>query len=55
LRVLVPRCCLVTREAIELELSQPFRVPLDLEPLMPAFKGLLRMDADSVEWRLESR
>lgn len=50
LRVLVPRTCLVTRQAIELELGQPFRLPQDLEALMPAFKGLVRIEADSVEW-----
>jgi toluene monooxygenase system protein D len=55
LRVLVPRRCRVTREAIERELGHSFRVPFDLEPLMPAFKGFLRMDPDSVEWSLEQR
>ncbi|HWA72065.1 MAG TPA: MmoB/DmpM family protein [Polyangiaceae bacterium] len=55
LRVLVPRCCRVTREAIERELGQAFRVPFDLEPLMPAFKGFISMDADSIEWSLEQR
>lgn len=55
LRVLVPHSCRVTRQAIELELGQPFRLPLDLEPLMPAFKGLLRIDAESVEWSLSRR
>lgn len=55
LRVLVQHSCVVTRQAIELELGQPFRLPLDLEPLMPAFTGLLRIDADSVEWSLTRR
>ena len=40
---------------LELELGQPFRLPQDLEPLMPAFKGLLRIDADSVEWSFAAR
>ena len=55
LRVLVPQRCLVTRRSIEIELGQPFRLPQDLEPLMPAFKGLLRIDADSVEWSFAAR
>jgi hypothetical protein len=55
LRVLVPRICLVTRQAIELELGQAFRLPQDLEAVMPAFKGLVRIEADSVEWSLVQR
>jgi toluene monooxygenase system protein D len=55
LRVLVPRACRVTREAIELELGQPFRLPQDLEALMLAFKGLVSIGADRVEWSLLQR
>jgi toluene monooxygenase system protein D len=50
LRVLVPGRCVVTRRAIELSLGQPFELPLDLEPLMPAFKGRISMDQERVEW-----
>lgn len=50
LRVLVPERCVVTREAIERALGARFELPADLESVMPAFKGLFRVDAESVEW-----
>jgi hypothetical protein len=53
LRVLVPGRCVVTRQAIEQALGEPFRLPADLEPLMPAFKGFLRVDDERAEWRSE--
>jgi toluene monooxygenase system protein D len=53
LRVLVRGRCVVTREAIEHALGRPFRLPTDLEPLMIAFKGFLRMDEEQVEWKCE--
>jgi hypothetical protein len=53
LRVLVRGRCVVTRQAIEHALGRPFRLATDLEPLMPAFKGFLRMDDERVEWRCE--
>ena len=52
LRVLVPRRCVVTRQAIEEALGQKFQLPLDLEALMPAFKGRITMDGDHAEWWL---
>jgi toluene monooxygenase system protein D len=54
LRVLVPRRCIVTRSAIEHAIGHAFRLPFDLEPLMPAFKGSLRMDDECAEWSLAS-
>ena len=53
LRVLVPRRCVVTRSAIEHAIGHAFRLPVDLEPLMPAFKGILRMDDERAEWSFE--
>jgi hypothetical protein len=50
LRVLVPRRCIVTRSAIERAMGETFRLPVDLESLMPAFKGTLRMDDEHAEW-----
>ena len=50
LRVLVPGRCVVTRVGIERVLGRPFRLPADLEPLMPAFKGLLAISEEQVEW-----
>lgn len=53
LRVLVPRRCVVTRSAIEHAIGHPFLLPVDLEPLMPAFKGILQMNDERAEWSLE--
>jgi len=50
LRVLVARRCVVTRRAIESNLGRPFKLPSDLEPLMPAFKGLLQMSEEEAVW-----
>jgi hypothetical protein len=55
LRVLVPGRCVVTRPAIERVLGRPFRLPADLEPLMPSFKGLLAITEDHVEWSFGRR
>lgn len=49
-RVSVPERCRVTRAAIERELGRPFELPRDLEAIMPAFKGRLRLDSDGVSW-----
>lgn len=54
LRILAPRRCLLTRQAAEKVLGRPFRLPIDLEPLMPAFKGLIKVDAEGVEWSFET-
>jgi hypothetical protein len=51
-RVLVPRCCVVTRAAIEKHLGRPFRFPGELETVMSAFKGLLQLNQDDAAWRL---
>jgi len=53
LRVLVPRRCVVSRAGIERELGREFRLPGDLESLMPSFKGLLAVTGDRVEWSFE--
>jgi toluene monooxygenase system protein D len=50
LRVVAPRRCVVTRQAIELQLGRPVRLPADLELAMPSFKGRLRMDAELAVW-----
>jgi hypothetical protein len=53
LRVLVPRRCVVSRAGIERELGREFRLPGDLESLMPSFKGMLVLDAERIEWSFE--
>ena len=50
LRVLVPGRCAVSRDAIERALGRPFRLPGDLEQLMPSFKGMLTVTTDEVVW-----
>ena len=51
LRVLVPGGCVVTRRAIEDALGKSFVLPGDLEAVMPAFKGFMRMNDEQVEWQ----
>jgi hypothetical protein len=53
LRVLVPGRCVVTRSAIEHQLGASFRLPGDLETIMPSFKGRFRVSDDEATW--ESR
>ncbi|HVR86579.1 MAG TPA: MmoB/DmpM family protein [Planctomycetota bacterium] len=53
LRVRVLRRCIVTREAIEEALGRPFRLPGDLECLMPAFKGRFRVSEEEASWSFE--
>lgn len=50
LRVEVRGRCVVTRDAIEQRLGRPFRLPMDLEAVMPSFKGILAVDDDHAEW-----
>ena len=50
LRVLSRSRCVVTRQAIELQLGRPVRLPSDLEQCMPSFKGRLRVDAELAVW-----
>ncbi|HEU4406922.1 MAG TPA: MmoB/DmpM family protein [Polyangiaceae bacterium] len=50
LRVLVPGRCTVTRRAIEAHRGQPFRLPGDLEQIMPSFRGRLALSEDEASW-----
>jgi toluene monooxygenase system protein D len=52
-RVLVPQCCVVTRSAIEKHLGRTFRFPGELETVMSAFKGSLRLNQDDAAWRFD--
>jgi hypothetical protein len=49
-RVGVPLRCHVSRAAIERRLGRPFRLPGDLERVMPSFKGRLAIGDDAVSW-----
>jgi toluene monooxygenase system ferredoxin subunit len=52
LRVLVPGRCVVTRERIERHAGTMFRLPSDLESIMPSFKGRLTITEEEVTWEL---
>jgi toluene monooxygenase system protein D len=49
-RIGVPRRCRVTRAAIERNLGRAFRLPGDLELVMPSFAGRLILDSDAACW-----
>jgi toluene monooxygenase system protein D len=50
LRVLAPRSCIVTRVSIERHLGRPVRFPGELETVMSAFKGALRLSENEASW-----
>ena len=50
LRVVAAERCVVTRQAIELQLGRPVRLPSDLELCMASFKGRLRVDGERAIW-----
>jgi toluene monooxygenase system protein D len=50
LRVLVPKRCVVRRASVERALGRPFRLPGDLELVMPSFKGAIEITDDQVVW-----
>ena len=49
-RVLVPGRCVVARAAIERALGRAFRLPGDLELVMPSFQGAIEITDDEVVW-----
>ena len=49
-RVLSPGRCVLTREAAERSLGHSFRLPGDLEAVMPSFKGTLSMTSEEAVW-----
>jgi toluene monooxygenase system protein D len=53
LRVLVPHRCVVTRSAIEKRLGRSVRFPGELETVMSAFKGALKLTADEAVWQFK--
>ena len=50
LRVWCPRRCRVTRAVVERHRGAPFNLPVDLEAVMPSFKGRLSMSEEEVCW-----
>jgi toluene monooxygenase system protein D len=53
LRVLVPHRCVVTRSAIEKYLGRSVRFPGELETVMSAFKGTLKLTEDEAIWQFK--
>lgn len=51
LRVMVPQRCFVTRAAIEKHLGRTFRFPGELETVMSAFKGALKVGQEEAVWQ----
>jgi toluene monooxygenase system protein D len=54
IRVLAPRTCIVTRISIENHLGRSMRFPGELETVMSAFKGAIRLTQDEAVWQLKS-
>jgi toluene monooxygenase system protein D len=54
LRVLAPRICTVSRIGIEKHLGRPVRFPGELETVMSAFKGTIRLTQDEAIWQFPS-
>lgn len=50
LRVAAPGCCVVTRDAIEQHLGRAFRLPGDLETIMPSYAGRFVVSEDEARW-----
>jgi hypothetical protein len=51
-RVRVRVRCVLTEAQVEAELGRPFKIPSDLEAIMPSFVGRLSMKSGCVEWSL---
>src|SRR2546421_5759944 len=52
LRVLVPRRCRLRAALVEQIGNRPFRLPADLEMIMPSFRGRLRLTEGEAVWEL---
>ena len=54
LRVAVASRCEVRAEAVAELLGEPFRIPQDLERVMPSFRGRLRLSEELAAWEAAS-
>ena len=50
LRVTAPGGCRLRRSAVERRLGRPFRLPADLEAVMPSFTGRFRVGEEEAAW-----
>jgi hypothetical protein len=55
LRVLVPGRCHLDSAQVAAVLGAPFRLPGDLEAIMPSFRGRLTIASESATWDLARR
>ena len=55
LRVSARGGCRLRREIVERILGRPFRMPGDLEALMPSFTGELVVNGDEARWEWHDR
>jgi toluene monooxygenase system protein D len=49
-RVLVPNRCRLNKETVEQYCGHEFKLPSDMERVMPSFKGRIKFTSDAVEW-----
>jgi hypothetical protein len=54
-RVLVPRRCELHADAVARALGRPFKLPGDLELVMPSFKGSFSVTEDAAVWECGER
>ena len=50
LRVSAPGLCKLNRTEVERRLGRRFRLPADLEAVMPSFLGRFRVDEEEASW-----
>lgn len=53
IRVLSPGRCILTRAAVEKNLGSAFCLPMELERVMPSFKGKFALSEDEAVWSFE--
>lgn len=53
IRVLVPRRCILTREALEAKIARPVRLASELEASMSSFKGMFQVNEDEAVWEFK--
>ncbi|HVV49908.1 MAG TPA: MmoB/DmpM family protein [Polyangia bacterium] len=55
LRVAAPARCEVRADAVAAALGEPFRIPQDLERVMPSFRGRLVLTEELAAWEAVPR
>ncbi|HKA15628.1 MAG TPA: MmoB/DmpM family protein [Myxococcota bacterium] len=55
LRVSAPARCVLRRATVERRLGEPFRLPGDLERIMPSCRGRISITEDEAVWAAETQ